>query len=316
MRTPGPALNIRSTEVAPQVPGQTSPSAGSQAAAGTWLPWLLLLAGLGALYVPTFVGFAQSQWRSDHNSHGPIVLALSGWYFYFQSRRLASQGAAIEATPAPVLGWASLILGLALYTLGRSQSLALLELGSLIPVLLGLVLIHFGARVASRFWFAFFLLLFAVPLPSTVVDLVTQPMKLAASYATEQVLYGLGYPVARSGVVITIGGYKLLVADACAGLNSLFTLEALGLLYMNVVRHESVFRNIALAVFIVPISFSSNVIRILILSLLTYYFGEAAGQGFMHQFSGIALFLTALMLILLTDTALRGVSGRLARLRA
>lgn len=296
----------------------TSPHAPGWRSGGGMLPenlwtWLLLLLGLAVLYGPTVIDFAAGPWRGDRNSHGPIVLAVSAWYFYFHSKRLMEQGEAIARVPAPRRGWLVLVLGLLVYVLGRSQSLPLLELGSLIPVLLGLVLINFGVAVAKRFWFAFFLLCFAVPLPASVVDFITQPMKIGASWATEQVLYWLGYPVARSGVILTIGRYQLLVADACAGLNSLFTLEALGLLYMNVVRHESVFRNIALAVLIVPISFSSNVIRILILALLTYYMGDAVGQGFMHELSGMVLFLTALMLIVATDTALRTVSRVLTR---
>lgn len=273
-------------------------------------PWLLLIVCSLAMYVPTSVDFANGPWRGDRNSHGPIVLAISAWYFYFQSKRLLAQGGSIPMLPAPLLGWATFVTGLSLYVLGRSQSIALLELGSLIPVLLGLMLITFGVAVAKRFWFAFFLLCFAVPLPASVVDLLTQPMKIGASYASEHMLYWLGYPVARSGVILTIGSYKLLVSDACAGLNSLFTLEALGLLYMNVVRHESVFRNFTLAMLIVPISFASNAIRILILALLTYYFGDEVGQGFMHELSGMALFLTALMLIVLTDSTLRLLAKR------
>ncbi|WAC75142.1 exosortase B [Roseateles sp. SL47] len=276
---------------------------------------VLLALGLAAMYVPTIVDFMHGPWRGDRNSHGPIVMALSAWYFYFQTRRLAQQGERFEPRPAPVLGWLVLLSGAALYVLGRSQSLALLEMGSLLPVLLGVALLLLGPAIAKRYWFAFFLLLFAVPLPASIVDVITQPMKLAASWGAEQLMYHLGYPVARSGVILQIGSYQLMVADACAGLNSLFTLEALGLLYMNVVRHESVFRNFTLAVLIVPISFSSNVIRILILALLTYYFGDDVGQGFMHEFSGMALFLTALMLIVLTDSLLRVLSQRVERLR-
>jgi exosortase B len=276
-------------------------------------PWLLLIACGLAMYAPTAVDFASGPWLGDRNSHGPIVLAISAWYFYFQSKRMLAQDGALQMQPAPLAGWATFVTGLSLYVLGRSQSIPLIELGSLIPVLLGLMLITFGPAVARRFWFAFFLLCFAVPLPASVVDLLTQPMKIGASYASEQMLFWLGYPVARSGVMLTIGGYQLLVSDACAGLNSLFTLEALGLLYMNVVRHESVFRNFTLALLIVPISFSSNAIRILILALLTYYFGDEVGQGFMHELSGMALFLTALLLIVLTDSTLRLLSKRVWR---
>jgi exosortase/archaeosortase family protein len=88
-------------------------------------------------------------------------------------------------------------------------------------------------------------------------------------------------------------------------------LEALGLMYMNVVRHESVIRNLVLAILIAPISFVSNLTRVMILSLITYYYGDAAGQGFVHSFSGIVLFLTALFLIVALDGILRKLSARL-----
>jgi exosortase/archaeosortase family protein len=106
-------------------------------------------------------------------------------------------------------------------------------------------------------------------------------------------------------VILQIGQYKLLVADACAGLHTLLSLEALGLLYLNLVRHDSLFRNAALAILIVPISFSANVIRVITLTLITYHLGDAAGQGFLHGFAGMVLFISALLLIIGVDSILR-----------
>jgi len=60
-----------------------------------------------------------------------------------------------------------------------------------------------------------------------------------------------------------------------------------------------------LAVLIVPISFTANVIRVITLTLITYYFGDEAGQGFIHGFAGMVLFTTALLLIIATDSLLR-----------
>ena len=165
-------------------------------------------------------------------------------------------------------------------------------------------------------WFPFFFMLFMVPLPSELVASLTLPMKMAVSYVTEQLLFLAGYPIGRSGVMLQIGQYQLLVADACAGLQTLLTLEALGLFYLNLVRHTSAVRNVALALLIIPISFSANVIRVMVLTLVTYYFGDAAGQGFLHGFAGMVLFLTALVLILAVDSALHGGSGARAGARA
>ncbi|NOU25202.1 MAG: exosortase B [Methylotenera sp.] len=278
------------------------------------VPLLLILAGLLAVYLPTFVDLFNGLWRDDRHAHGPIVFIVSLWFFYYQAKQFSKANIAIS--PSPYIGWPVLIIGALLYIVGRSQTVYLFEVGSLLFVILGIVLIFWGAKTAKFFWFAFFFMLFMVPLPASIVDAVTQPMKIAVSYAAEHVLYALNYPVAREGVIISIGPYQLLVADACAGLNSLFTLEALGLLYMNVMRHESVFRNALLAILIVPISFVSNVTRVVVLALITFYWGAAAGQGFLHEFSGMVLFVTALLLIIGVDAVLRTIASSWSKQRA
>lgn len=262
--------------------------------------------GLLTVYIPTFVDLFRGLWSDDRHAHGPIVFAISLWFFYYKTQQLLKSN--IIIAPSPYFGWSIFILGLCIYIVGRSQTLYILEVSALIILLIGIVSILWGRSVAKHFWFAFFFMLFMVPLPSSVVDSLTQPMKIAVSFAAEYVLYHFDYPVAREGVILSIGQYQLLVADACAGLNSLFTLEALGLLYMNVIRHESVVRNVVLATLIVPISFVSNVTRVVLLSLITYYWGDMVGQGFLHEFSGMVLFITALLLIIFVDTTLRAIT--------
>ena len=93
--------------------------------------------------------------------------------------------------------------------------------------------------------------------------------------------------------------------NACAGLTSMFTLEALGLLYMNLMNYTNVRRNLVLALLIIPISFAANIVRVMILALVTYHFGDAAGKGFIHGFAGIVLFMTGLVLMVATDRVLR-----------
>ncbi len=140
-----------------------------------------------------------------------------------------------------------------------------------------------------------------VPLPGLVVQALTTPLKIVVSHVGEWLMYTMGYPVARSGVILYVGQYQLLVADACAGLNSMFTLEALGLLYMNLMNYTSVRRNLLLAILIIPIAFIANVIRVMVLVLVTFHFGDAAGQGFVHGFAGMLLFMIALTMMLVVD---------------
>lgn len=266
----------------------------------------MLLAGFLAMYLPTFYDLINGVWRTDKQAHGPIVLAVSIWFFYFKTQDLKENRIPLE--PAPILGLSVFIPGLLMYVLGRSQNVLFLEVGSLVFILLGILFSFWGVKLARHYWFAFFFLLFVIPLPSSLVDAATQPMKIAASYGAYHLLNWMSYPVTRFGVIINIGPYPLFVADACAGLNSLFTLEALGLLYMNIMRHESALRNALLAALIIPISFTANVTRVTVLALITYHLGKEAGEGFLHGFSGMVLFMTALSLIIVMDSLLRKVS--------
>jgi len=265
-------------------------------------PWCIAGVGLLALYVPTLISLFSSIWASDAQGHGPIVLGISIWLIY---RRWPEVMDTRASSPRPLLAWPLLLLAAMLYAVGRSQGIWLFEVGSAILVVTGLMLLLRGAAQLRVIAFAIFFMLFMIPLPGAVVDALTQPMKMAVSYVAENVLHSIGYPISRSGVILQIGPYQLLVADACAGLHTLFTLEALGLLYLNLVRHSSLFRNVALAILIVPISFTANVIRVCALTLITFYFGDEAGQGFLHGFAGMVLFLSALLLIIATDGLLR-----------
>jgi len=286
-------LNMTAAPARPPLPAQL-------------LTWLPIVIGLAVLYLPSLYDLFKGIWSTDEQLHGPIVLSISIWLVHrkWHTMAAASQGQKISAW-----GWPIFIFGLLLYALGRSQDILMFEVGSVIWLLAGLILLNYGTAALKSQWFALFFMLFMVPLPPAVVDTVTMPMKMAVSFVAEHILFWAGYPIARTGVILQIGQYMLLVADACAGLHTLLTLEALGLLYLSVVRRDSLFRNTGLAILIVPISFTANVIRVMTLTLITYHFGDAAGQGFLHGFAGMVLFLSALLLIIGFDTALQTFEG-------
>lgn len=257
----------------------------------------LLAVGLLALYIPTYIYLDKHIWSIVGQGHGPVMLALTMWLAWQRFPQLAEQ----RSRPRPVIGGALIAVALLFYMIGRVFEFPHFDTSSQIPMLVGILLLYWGVQGAKVMWFPIFFLLFLVPLPGPLVDAATAPLKHAVSYVAEQVLHVFNYPVGRSGVTLGIGQYKLLVADACAGLNSIFALEAIGVFYMSVVGHANKARNILLAVLILPISFVSNVLRVIVLVLVTYYFGDEAGQGFIHDFAGILLFMTATALTIGAD---------------
>jgi len=266
----------------------------------TGIEWFPVLIGLISLYLPTVYGLASGIWQEDDYAHGPIILAVFVWLVWDRRRVLLSPSEGV----APKTGVGLLVLGLLFYILGRSQGISFIEVGALIPILAGVALAMRGRSALLGLWFALLFLIYLVPLPGTFVDGITGPLKQQVSSAAEQILYMAGFPIARSGVILTIGQYQLLVADACSGLNSMFSLSAVGLLYLYLTRRASWLHNGLIVASLLPIAFIANVTRVMFLVLVTYYFGDEAGQGFLHKFSGMVLFVMALMLVLLLDAVL------------
>jgi exosortase B len=266
-----------------------------------WMAWLPLAIGLAAVYVPSYLALSSTIWTTEENGHGPIVLAVFAWLVWRQ-RDVLVQGV---PHPNPAAGWASLVLGLALFVLGHSQSIEALSTASHIPVLIGVLLLLRGWGAVKALWFPLVFLLFLIPIPGVILDPITAVLKQHVSSIVENALYALGYPIGRRGVTIQIGAYQLLMADACSGLNSIFSLSALGVLYLYLMRYRSRLHVALMLISIIPIAIAANVIRVATLVLVTYYFGDEVGQGLAHGAAGMLLFVVALVLLFALDSLLR-----------
>ena len=262
------------------------------------ITWWHVVLGLLALYVPTYISLANTLWQTPENAHGPIILLVALWLLVRRRDVLATPPQEDSGTlPASLL----LALGLMLYVLGRSQSIYLFEVGSQLPVLFACVWLLKGWRVAKALWFPILFLIFLVPLPGFLVDSLTSPLKQQVSSVVDHVLYAAGYPIGRNGVVLTVGDYQLLVADACSGLTSMFSLSAMGLLYTYLRGRKGALHDSLLIASILPIAFAANIGRVMALVLITYHFGDGVGQGFMHDFAAIAEFVMAVLALFAVD---------------
>lgn len=258
--------------------------------------------GFFLVYLPTFNALATTYWSTDEQGHGPLILMIS--LFLMWVKRDAFTLNENQSKFKTWMAYTTFIFGLLIFIVSQLLELFVVEVLSYIIVIVGILALFIGFNGVKKLWFPLFFLIFMVPLPFPIVDMLTMPMKIAVSNFAEMILYNIGYPIARDGVILQIGFYKLLVADACAGLHTVFTLEAMGLLYLHLIKRDSFFRNVTLATLIIPISFLANTVRVITLVLITYYFGDEVGQGFIHEFAGFVLFGVALVFIILVDTTI------------
>lgn len=264
------------------------------------------IAGLAALAIPTLFSLGKESWSTEAGAHGPIVLATGLWLFWVRWNKLRE-----EAQPAgPAIAAVLFLIALPLYVFGRAYDFLFLEAGGLFGAFAALFLGRFGWQAVQKHWFLLFYMAFLIPAPGWALDEATQPLKQLVSQASTAMMRGLGVPVFREGVTLYIGPYQLLVEDACAGMNSLMGLISISLFYIYVLRGAEWRYALLLAALIVPVAVMANMVRISLLVLLTWGYGDAVAQGFLHFTAGFLLFALALLLIFGLDWLLsRAIGG-------
>ena len=270
--------------------------------------WLLLL-GLAVMILPTLVALARGPWSIESGVHGPIVVATGGWLI---ARRLP-EIRAYRRFGNFGLALAGLGVAIPLYIFGRAFDFISIETAALLLALVSVAYYYLGPVVIRMLWFPIFYLGFVIPIPGWLLDAVTLPLKHLVSEVVTGTLAWFGYPMARVGVTIYVANYQLLVEDACAGLNSLVSLSAIGLFYVYMLRGSNWRYSMLLLALVVPIAVAANMIRVAALVLITYHFGNAAAQGYLHNFAGMVTFTSALLFIFLVDKLLTPARNALAR---
>jgi len=265
------------------------------------IKWLLanplLAAGLAAMVIPTMHYVATASWSTEQGAHGPIVMAAGLWLLVRQWRGAMQYAAQPSLWRVAALFTPLLIL----YFFARVTQIVEIEGYLMYGLLLTVLYASVGSRPMQQLWFPLLFLMFVFPPPDTLVAAVTQPLKIAISQGAIGLLYWLGYPIAGAGVTIQVGQYQLFVAEACSGLNSLISLSAISLFYVYM-RHQANWRYAALLMLaVIPVAIFANFIRVMLLILLTYYGGNEMAQGFLHQFAGITMFMTALLTMIGVD---------------
>lgn len=268
--------------------------------------WLLAGLGFAAMYLPVYWWAANGIWQTDDQAHGALILAVMAWLFW----GLRGPIAAVPTQPRPLAGWLVFAVGLFLYLVGQVFQISILVFGSQPFVVGGILLLLKGIGATRVAWFALFYFIFMIPLPGIIVDAVTGPLKNWISAIVVELLYRVGYPISRNGVVLNIGQYQMLVADACSGLHSMYSLSALGTLFMYIMARTNRLHNAIMVASILPIAFTANIVRVVILVLITYHLGDEAGQGFLHGTAGMVLMLVALACFFALDALLARILRR------
>jgi len=262
---------------------------------GRWaelLQFALIGAAVSYLYAPVLVQLVANWWNDSDYSHGFLVPLLSAYFVWEKRHDL------YDAEPQPNRwGILLLLVGLSILLLGNIGAELFLMRSSMLVVISGLVLYIRGWIPLKRLFFPLLFLLFMIPFPAIILNVVTFPLQLLAAGMATSGLELIGLPVYREGNVIFLPRITLEVVEACSGIRSIISLTALAVVFAYLTQ-RNIWKQSVLVVSAIPIAIGVNAFRILGTGVLAYLYEMKVAQDFYHTLSGWLIFVVAFGLLL------------------
>ena len=264
------------------------------------IPFLVVFV---ACYFQTFQWLNYKyQGAESYYSHGYLIPLVSG-YLIYQSRR-ELKGVPLTSQPS---GLVLIVTALLLHLMAALADVNFLSPISMIVYLTGSSLYFFGTAFTARIAFPLFYLVFMCPLPNEYIDVIALPFKSMATTASLYLIDLIGIPYVREGFRLHLPTSVFIVGTPCNGMRSLISFLALGCLILPFLRTPW-WKRAAFLLIIPPISIILNALRISILLYIASRYGQEKAQpeSYLHDASGMFVFIIGVMFILYLSRRLDG----------
>lgn len=233
-------------------------------------------------------------WQTQEYGHGFLLPVISFlWGLYLLQKE--------PITLSSFWGGLGIVAGaLTLNTVGIVISNNWVSNISMVVFIAGIIVTFLGISALRRGLPVLVLLVLAIPLPATLLPILTADLQLMSSSLGTILLHLFRIPSYQEGNIIDLGDYKLDVAVACSGLRYLFPLLSLSYL-MSAFFLNTWWKKTVLFLSAIPISLGLNALRIALSGVLYTFYGAESIEGFFHDIEGYVIFAFCLMALSLVQ---------------
>jgi exosortase len=264
---------------------------------------VLVAAVLAALaFAPLLAAHFANLWARPHYQFFPIVLVGAGILAYVRFPGMASLRAGAAAGSWCLLGFAWLVLAAA--ELLNSGYLAAM---AAIFFVLAAIWTAGGLVLVRRLLPAWLFLWLIIPPPFGLDNTLILALQRFTSQWASSLLDQFRVFHVIAGNVVEVGGQRLLVDEACAGVNSLFSVLTCAIFYVLFMRTGPI-RAALLVLASISWVLLANVMRVFLVAYFASRGYPELAKGWRHEALGYALFAVALILIWSTDRLLMFVT--------
>jgi exosortase len=235
--------------------------------------------------------------RVDEYTHLLLIVPISA-SLIFSERVLFKPGA------EPAVGLGSFLLVVAIliggFSLTVAQSDVQLSVSMLAIVIwwIGSFVLCFGSRIAQLFLFPLCFLFWLVPIPAPMLEKIVAIWQHGSAISASLLFSALGIPNTQDGVMLSIPGLNLEVAQECSSLRSSLMLIVTSMVLAQLFL-RSFWRKAVVVLAAIPLSIAKNGVRIFTISMLGTRVDPGFLHGNLHRHGGIVFFLLALFAVVL-----------------
>jgi exosortase len=272
---------------------------------GNWLATVLLAAVFCILFFSALRELLLD-WSIDPNyNHGFLIPLISAYLIWKKRKKLQC----MIFQPAFGKGIALLCCAMSLFIVANAGAEWFLTRAAMLLCIIGLVIYFGGKTLFCELWFPLLYLGFMIPLPYVIYYRLTFPLQQLASFSAFHTMQWFGIPSLREGNILHFAGYSLEIIEACSGLRSIMVLMALGALVAYMAVLPSRLRWLLFLVTI-PIAVLANILRLAIIAALGIFWSPEIAKSFLHESSGILVFLCGLFMLLMLAGILQWFNSR------
>lgn len=273
---------------------------GAGKPSGEALGWLWLLGLLLLGHLPLLVRFFSEQWGRPQYQFYPLMILAAAYVAWQRLREIdpASIAPGARSVGRALLG-ASLVLLVAACLLwsGRAAAIAMWI------ALASLAWRYGGWTVTRALTPAGLLLALIIGPPLGMEDALLQSLRQLAVWFSSTVLLWLSVPHLTTGTIMEIVGRRLLVAEACSGINSLMAVLGFTLV-LGFLKHHHGRRIAILLAFATLFALWANVGRITLGVWLQAAKGVDILSGTIHEWTSIIIFCICMALVFSADAVI------------
>jgi exosortase len=234
--------------------------------------------------------------RVGEYTHLLLIVPISVFLIFSErdSLKLASE-------PAVGLGSSLLILAIMVGGFSRASPVDVQLSVSMMAIVIwwiGSFVLCFGARTARLFLFPLCFLFWLVPIPAPLLERIVAIWQHGSAISASLLFSALGIPNTQDGIMLSIPGLNLEVAQECSSLRSSLMLIVTSMVLAQLFL-QSFWRKTVVVLAAIPLSIAKNGVRIFTISMLGTRVDPGFLHGNLHRHGGIVFFLLALGVVVL-----------------